>query len=76
MNENAAQDREGVDDSQGAPPSERISRSVARASRLTFTRARWWFIVKRRAPAHLARRIFCSGLGSRANWNVTALESV
>jgi hypothetical protein len=75
MKEKADQESEVVDGSHGSPLSQRDSRSADRASRLAFTRARWWFRVKRRAPAHLARKIFCVAFGSRANWNVTALES-
>ena len=75
MKEKVDQDSEGVDGSRESPPSERASRSTDRVSRLALTRARWWLTVKRRAPAHLASRIFCSTFGSRANWKVTARGS-
>src|SRR5665213_1418337 len=74
MKEKADQESAAVDGSAETLLSERVSRSVDRASKLDFTRARWWFTVKRRAPAHLTRRILCSTFGSRANWNVTARE--
>jgi len=74
MKENPDQDKESVDGSHVSPLSERTSRSADRASKLVFTQARWWLTVKRRAPAHLAKRNLCCAFGSRANWNVTARE--
>ena len=75
MKEKVDQDSEAVEGSHVSALSEGDSLSADRASRLAFTRARWWFTVKRRAPAHLANKILCCAFGSRANWNVTDRES-
>src|SRR5664280_697892 len=75
MKENPDHESERTRTSDGTSPHEVASRLVDLASRFALTRAKWWFTVKRRAPAHLASRIRCCAFGSRANWNVTARES-
>ena len=71
MKENLLHDSDGVRPASATP----ASRSVARCSRLAFTRPMWWLYALRAAPACCSSNCSCAAVGSSANLNATSRVS-